>query len=169
VLIDQGYDPLAYRFFCLSAHYRAKLSFSWEALGAAARSLNRLRQSVYDWGEPGTIDESYAEQFQECLDDDLNLPRAVALAWDLTKSELPAGTKKATMLLFDRVLGLRLAEWKPTVEEVPAEILTLVEQRQQARQEKRWKEADALRAQAAEAGYEIEDTPQGARVKRKKV
>ncbi len=72
------------------------------------------------------------------------------------------------MLLFDRVLGLRLAEWQPTVEEIPAEILDLVEQRRLARQEKRWPAADALRAQVADFGYEIEDTPTGARVKRSK-
>jgi cysteinyl-tRNA synthetase len=95
----------------------------------------------------------------------LNMPRAVAVMWDLVKSELPPSAKKATLLEFDRVLGLRLADWQPVAEIVPGEITALVEQRQQARQEKRWQAADVLRDKIRAAGYEIEDTPQGARVR----
>lgn len=164
-LIDKGYDPLVYRFFCLSAHYRTKLNFTWEGLDGAAKSLDRLRAAVYEWGEPGVVNEEYADNFASHVNNDLNMPRAMALTWDLVKSELPASTKKATILLFDKVLGLRLAEWKPKEEVVPAEILDLVQQRTLARQEKRWKDADALRARVTELGYEIEDTPQGPRVK----
>jgi cysteinyl-tRNA synthetase len=76
--------------------------------------------------------------------------------------------KKATILEFDRILGFGLAEWKPVEEPVPVEILSLLEQRQLARKEKRWKDADGLRDAVIAAGYEIEDTPQGPRVKRKK-
>jgi len=166
-LMDKGYDPLAYRFFCLSAHYRAKLNFTWESLDGAATALNRLRLAAYEWGAPGTLDEGYMDRLAEHVNDDLNMPRAAALTWDLAKSDLPAATKKATLLEFDKMLGLRLADWQPTEEIVPDEITALVQQRQQARQEKRWKDADALREQIAAAGYEIEDTPQGPRVKRR--
>jgi cysteinyl-tRNA synthetase len=168
-LIDQGYDPMVWRMFCLSAHYRAKLNFNWESLDGAATALNRLRLAAYEWGAPGTLDEGYMDKFAEQVNDDLNMPRAVALAWDLVKSDLPAATRKATLLEFDRILGLRLADWKPTEEIVPDEITALVQQRQQARKEKRWKDADALRDQITAAGYEVEDAPQGARVKRRKV
>jgi cysteinyl-tRNA synthetase len=167
-LQENGYDPLAYRFFALSAHYRMKQNFSEEALEGAATSLDRLRMAAYEWGEPGNVDEEYAERFAAQIKDDLNTPRALAVVWDLVKSDLPASTKKATLLFFDQVLGLDLGNWQPEVEEIPAEIIALVEQRQQARQEKRWADADALRIQAADAGYEVEDTPQGPRVKRKK-
>lgn len=131
-----------------------------------ATALNRLRMTAYEWGNPATtLDENYMARFTVCINDDLNMPRALALVWDLVKSELPAPVKKATILHFDRVLGLRLAEWQPVNSVVPDDILALVERRQQARTEKRWKEADALRAQVTAAGYEIEDTPQGARVR----
>jgi cysteinyl-tRNA synthetase len=166
-LIDQGYDPLVWRFFCLSAHYRAKLNFNWESLDGAATALNRLRMATCEWGAPGTLDEGYMDKFAECINDDLNMPRAVALTWDLVRSDLSAPTKKATLLQFDTILGLRLAEWEPKEETAPDEIMTLVQQRQQARAEKRWKDADALREQVTAAGYEIEDTPQGPRVKRR--
>ncbi|MBI5931695.1 MAG: cysteine--tRNA ligase [Chloroflexi bacterium] len=165
-LIDKGYDPLAYRFFCLGAHYRAKLTFSWDSLDAAATALQRLRQASYEWGEPGNmVDPEYQTRFMEHINADLNMPRVLALIWEMVKSDLPPQVKKATLLDFDRVLGLQLGEWQPTVEIVPDEILAMVEQRQQARAEKRWKDADALRDTVIGAGYEIEDTPQGPRVR----
>jgi cysteinyl-tRNA synthetase len=168
-LIDRGLDPLAYRFFCLSAHYRAKLNFTWESLDGAATALERLRIAVFEWGEPGKPDPEYVASFTEQVNDDLNMPRALAVAWDVVKSELPPAVKKATLLVFDQVLGLNLADWRPPEEAIPDAIMSLVEQRRLARQEKRWQDADALRQQVAEAGYEIEDTPHGARVKRRKV
>lgn len=167
-LIDQGFDPLAYRFFCLSAHYRAKLNFNWESLAGASKSLDRLRSLAVEWGQPGAIDEDYAEQFLAQINDDLNMPRAVAVVWDLVKKELPPSTKKATLLLFDCVLGLRLADWKPVEEMIPDEVNNLLQQRQQARLEKRWKDADLLRDQITSSGFDIEDTPQGPRLKSRK-
>lgn len=167
-LVDRGYDPLAYRYFCMGAHYRAKLSFNWEGLDSAATALDRLRSMVYEWGEAGTVDENYMQQFSDQINDDLNMPRALAVTWDLARSSLPAPAKKATLLAFDQVLGLRLAEYKPKEEIIPQEILELVEQRTQARAEKRWADADALRAQVSDAGYEIEDTPKGPKVRSRK-
>jgi cysteinyl-tRNA synthetase len=167
-LIDRGYDPLAYRFFCLSAHYRAKLNFTWEGLDGASVSLDRLRNMVFEWGDAGVADEDYMDQFTRQINDDLNMPRALAVTWDLARSSLPAATKKATILMFDRVLGLRLSEWAPVEEVIPDEIKQLVEQRTLARKEKRWADADNLRQQVLEAGFEIEDTPQGPRVKSRK-
>lgn len=168
-VLDQGYEPLVFRFFCLSAHYRAKLTFNWDGMQGAAVALERLRSAAHDWGEPGVVDEGYAGRFAEHVNDDLNMPRAMALTWDLVKSELPASTKKATLLLFDRVFGLGLAGWEPVVEPVPGEVQALVEQRRQARAEKRWKDADEFRDRIHAAGFEIEDTPEGARLKRRKV
>ncbi|MBZ0318210.1 MAG: cysteine--tRNA ligase [Anaerolineae bacterium] len=165
-LIDKGYDPLAYRFFCLGAHYRAKLTFSWDSLDAAVTALQRLRQASYEWGEAGdAVDPDYQARFLEHINNDLNMPRVLALVWEMVKSDLPPQIKKATLLDFDRVMGLQLATWQPAVEIIPDEILAMVEQRQQARAEKRWKDADALRDAVTGAGYEIEDTAQGPRVR----
>lgn len=168
-LIDRGYDPLTFRLFCLSAHYRAKLSIAWDSLESTEKSLSRLRNIVYDWGTAGTVDEGFADQFTLQINEDLNMPRALAVTWELVKSDLPASTKKATILLFDSVLGLGLDRWQPKEETIPADILALAELRAEARAEKRWKDADALRDQITHAGYEIEDTPQGLRVKSKNV
>ncbi|MCP4663382.1 MAG: cysteine--tRNA ligase [bacterium] len=167
-LLDRGYDPLAYRFFCLGAHYRTKLNYTWEGIDGAATALNRLRAAAHGWGEPGAADEGTMEEFTEQINNDLNTPRALALAWKLVKSDLPDAVKKATLLEFDRVLGLQLAQWQPKRETVPDEIMLLVEQRRTARAEKRWQDADALRAQVMEGGWEILDTPQGPSVRARK-
>jgi cysteinyl-tRNA synthetase len=167
-IINQDIDPLAYRFFCLNAIYRAKLTFNWESLESAARSLDRLRHSVFEWGEAGTPDNKFIEKFMDCVNDDLNMPKVMAVTWELVKSDIPNSTKKATVLAFDNVLGLRLAEWKPMEEIIPEEIILLASKRQEARKEKRWADADKIRQELFDTGYEIEDTPQGPRVKIKK-
>jgi len=167
-LIEKGYDPLAYRFFCLSAIYRTKLSFTWDSLDGAAKSLDRLRATCFEWGQPGEPDPGFVEKFLTFINDDLNMPRALALAWDLVKSSLPAGEKKGTLLFFDRVFGLNLGDWVPLKEETPAAIQELLEKRQLARQEKRWADADALRGEISARGYEVEDTAQGPKVKAKR-
>ena len=167
-LMDRGYDPLAWRYFCLNANYRSKLNFSWEGVEGANTSLNRLRQAVHDWGEAGEPDRSFIDRFTEAINDDLNTPRALAVTWELVRSDLPNGAKKATILELDKVLGLGLETWAPEEAEVPENITRMVQARHIARAEKRWQDADALRNEILQAGFEIEDTPQGPRVKRKK-
>jgi cysteinyl-tRNA synthetase len=168
-LIERGYDPLIYRFFCLGALYRAKLSFSWEGLDSAATSLNRLRNAVFEWGPAGeTPDNNFIGQFESAINDDLNMPRALAVTWDLVHSNLEPATRKATLMIFDRVLGLGLADWQPKIEEIPAEIMQLVEKRKLARQEKRWADADTIRTEIAAMGFEVEDSPQGPKMKTRK-
>jgi cysteinyl-tRNA synthetase len=163
-LIDRGYDPLAYRYFCLSGHYRSKLTFSWEGMDGATAGLNRLRTAYSSWDDGGRVDEGYLARFLEEINADLNMPRALALAWELTRSDLPTAARKATMDAFDRVLGLGFADWAPAEEQIPEQIMDLVEQRQQARAEKRWADADALRDEIAAAGYEVRDTAEGPQV-----
>lgn len=167
-LVEMGYDPLAYRMFCLNASYRQKLNFSMDGLDAAAKSLDRLRAITLELGDPGTVDEGYIERFTEMINDDLNMPRAIALTWELVRSDLPQDVRKATLLKFDTVLGLDLANWKPQLEEAPAEVLELMSRRQQARAEKRWQDADALREQITAAGWELMDTPDGPKLKQRR-
>ncbi len=163
-LIDGGYDPLVYRLFCLGAHYRAKLNFTWESLDGTKTALHRLRTLCHSWGDPGVADAGFIDRFTAQINDDLNMPRALAVVWELVRSELDAATKKATLLNMDGVLGLGLATWQPAVAAVPEAVLALVQQRLEARREKRWGDADALRAAIQAAGYEIEDSPDGPRL-----
>ncbi len=164
-LLDEGYDPLVWRFACLGAHYRAKLNFSWESVAGAATALDRLRRAAHEWGPPGAADNDYLQRFTAQVNDDLNMPRALALAWELVRSDLPPAMKKATLLRFDEVFGLGLADWSPPEVAIPAEVQSLAEQRQTARDERRWAEADALRAAIREQGFDIEDTGSGFRLR----
>ena len=161
-LVGQGVDPLAYRYLCLGAHYRSSLNFTDEALRAAASGLARLRVAVHGLGEAaGEADAAWLARFMICINDDLNYPRALAVAWELLKSALPDGVKKATMGRFDAALGLGLLAWRPAQVEVPPQVQAWMEERAGARAQRQWAEADRWRALARAAGYEIEDTPQG--------
>jgi cysteinyl-tRNA synthetase len=176
-LRDRGYDPLAYRYLCLTAHYRSQLNFTWDALDGAQTALNRLRRQVYELpaGEGKmaggkidiTADPALLERFRNEINDDLNFPRALALAWEALKSELPGPAKKATLLAFDRVFGLGLASWEPKEEIIPDAVAALAQARWEAKKAKNWAEADRLRKEVHAAGYEIEDEAGGYRVKQK--
>ena len=113
-------------------------------------------------------DDRYVAAFKERVEDDLNMPRVLALCWELVADDLPDAAKKATLLHFDQVMGLGLAEWTPQKEAIPDAIRELAAQRQQARDAKDWATADALRDEITAAGYEIEDTPQGPHIRPRK-
>ena len=169
-LIDRGYDPLAYRYLCLTAHYRTQLNFTWDALDGAAKGLDRLRNGVFALGEFDANfaepDAGYRERFTVEINDDLNLPRALALGWEVLRGNLAAGTKKATLLDFDRVFGLGLGLWSPKSESIPESIAALAAARAAARASRQWAEADRLRAEIQAAGWEMEDRADGYSLKR---
>ena len=164
-LIDKSYDPLAYRYLCLTAHYRNDLKFTWESLDSAATALNRLRVAMYDWGDPGQVDTYWLQRFEQELARDLNTPKALAVVWGLVRESIPDAVKKATLLAMDKALGLDLANWAPMAQDVPETVLELLDRRNTARKNKDWTSADALRDQINALGYEIEDGPAGTKVK----
>ena len=168
-LVERGYDPLAYRYLCLTAHYRGQLNFTWDALDAAAIALDRMRQGVYALrdADDGTADAALVERFTNELNDDLNVPRALAVAWETLRGDHAPAAKRATLLRFDKVFGLRLAGWVPRQETAPDAVTALAEARLAARRAKAWPEADRLRAELRAAGWEMEDRPDGYALKKK--
>ncbi|MFT4798363.1 MAG: cysteinyl-tRNA synthetase [Candidatus Azotimanducaceae bacterium] len=167
-LIERDIDPLVYRYFCLTAHYRTQMSFSWESLNSNGIALRRLYEASYEWGDAsGEPLADYMERFMTCVNDDLNMPRALAVTWDLVKSDAAPGQKKATLLAFDQIFGLKIETWEPVILAVPEEILLVADAREAARKNKEWARADELRDEALAAGYVIEDTRDGPRVKKK--
>lgn len=166
VVEEKGFAPLVYRYFCFTAHYRSQMSFSWDSLTAAQTTLNRLYETAYAWGEPGEVADEYYQRFMNCLNDDLNMPRALAVIWDMVKADLPDGAKKATLLAFDDVLGLDIAGWAPEALEVPAAVTQLVAERESARERRDWTRADALRDEILALGFLVEDTREGAKITR---
>jgi cysteinyl-tRNA synthetase len=166
-LLDHAYDPLAYRYLCLTAHYRSQLKFTWEALDAAQTALNRLRTQVRAMELAGEPDTGYLERIGDEINNDLNFPRALALVWEVLKSDLAAPVKKATLLAFDRVLGLDLGSPAMEPEAIPEAIAALASARWDAKRARRWAEADRLRDEVNAAGYEIEDQVDGYRITRR--
>ncbi len=163
-LRSRNIDPLAYRYLCMTAHYRSKLHFSWTSLGAAQTALNRLRHLYSGWSDGGRIDPDFTARFNAELNDDLNLPRALAVLWELVKSGLPPATLKATVDSFDLVLGLGLRDWNPVVSEIPESIRVLLGERAQAREAKNWVKADEIRKMLNTRGWRVEDGKDGQRL-----
>ncbi|MDR0588370.1 MAG: cysteine--tRNA ligase [Burkholderiales bacterium] len=166
-LIDRGYDPMAYRYLCLTAHYRKQLSFTWDALDAAAVALDRLRHGFFSLpADPHALpDDVILNEITLAMNDDLNFPRALAICWDTLRKTADAKIKRATLARVDDVLGLRLSQWQPQEVLVPDAVIALANARQAARSAKNWAEADRARQAIADLGWEIEDKPEGYRMK----
>jgi cysteinyl-tRNA synthetase len=158
-ILDHGFTPLDYRYFCLTAHYRSVLDFDWERLQAAATTLRNLKREVATWDPATAPNDDYLQKFAYAINDDLDMPTALSILWELIGSDAPTSAKRATLEALDAVLGLGVAGWhsQPLTDEEQS----LLDQRAAARQAKDWATADALRQQLAERGVEIEDAPDG--------
>lgn len=165
-IVQKEFDPLAFRYLCLTTHYRGELNFTWAGLGGAAIALEKLYDELSNWDPPGKIGcAEYENKFAELINDDLNLPKALALMRKLVKDQrMPTAAKMKTLLQMDRVLGLNLSE----VEEVkvPEEVQDLVRARERARREENWSGADDFRDRIEQAGFTVEDTENGPVVKK---
>ena len=167
-LEKKGYLPLDFRYFCLNAHYRKKLNFTFEGMDAAHTSYERLRNALYahKMSQAATdpaILEDLMKKFKGAVEDDMNIPFALGVLWDAVK--LPKSKDVYKLALeFDKVLGLSLDKVTapaPEKIDVPADIAALAEARFAAKKEKNWAEADRLRAEIAAKGYAIKDTKDG--------
>lgn len=164
-LIDLGIDPLAYRWLCLSAHYRSQLNFNWDALRASQTGLNRLRETYLALPDGGSVNQSYADRFIAEVNQDVNVPKAIAVMWEMLKSPVIDADKKATLDYFDQIFGLHLKQWKPKQNAISEEVTHLLEQRKLSRMNKNWAESDRLRDEIKGLGFEVEDTADGMKVK----
>ena len=165
-IIEKGYDPLTYRLFTYSSSYRTKLNFTWEGIEASQKALEKLRAGYQKHleGNEDILDEEiskYEENFHKAINDDLNMPLAMSVVWDVVKN--PKKSKKLAKLLdkFDTVLALSLDKKSENQEKIPEEVLKLAEERLKARQEKNWAESDRLRDEILALGYSIKDSKEG--------
>ncbi len=171
--IERGYDPIVYKLFSYSCHYRNKLNFTWEGIEGAAKSLERLKQG-YKANLAGTDEveekevQGFEEAFHKAINDDLNMPSAMSVVWEVVRFDKKSPKLAELLLKFDTILGLKIdEETKKEQEEIPQEILDLVEERKQARANKDWAKSDELRDLIQSKGYEIKDSKNGTEVKRK--
>lgn len=175
-LKDMGYDPLDFRFFCLNAHYRKKLNFTFEGMNAAKAGREKINAAV--WAHKNgteTVDQAkldeYKKQFVDAVNDDLNIPLALGVLFSLIKEPKSKDVYKL-ILDFDKIFGLSLDKVTAPVEktekiDLPDEVQALVDARTEAKKNKDFAKADALRSQIAELGYEVKDTKDGPVVTRR--
>ena len=177
LLEEKGYDPLVYRLFCLQSHYRKGLVFSWENLDNARAAYDKLVSRVAALSGDGDVDQAAVAAaraaFIEAVGNDLNTSLGVTAVYDALKADTNDATKRAVIADFDQVLGLDLLGRAAALKEKEAapvegaeEIEALIAQRSQAKKEKNWAQADAIRDQLKAMGVEIKDTPNGVEWKR---
>jgi len=172
VLPQKGYDPLAYRYYCLLTHYRKQLEFTWEAVEAAARGLDGLRAlaakvKAEAAGQLPAVDVEAKcfKDFSEALADDFNMPAALAVLWETLKdNSLPAPQRLAFAMAAEAVTALDLFRAEAAVE-LPAELAALIKEREAARKAKDFKKSDELRKALSDKGVLIEDAPGGTKWK----
>ena len=168
-----GIDPLAFRYLCMTARYRSRLNFTFTSLKAAQRGLQRLKDRVWRWSSlpaAGASDPSlvakWKDEILQRIDDNLDLPGALALTWKLVRADLPHQTKLEIVREFDYVLGLRLGSVGDEYR-VPAAVQSSVDERAALRNSGDYHQADRIRAELDKSGYLIEDGREGSRVRPK--
>jgi len=176
-LTDLGISPLAFRYWLLTSHHRSQVNFTVDAVKAAQTAYIRLVETFMRLGEvthehihASANPRDYKKEFTERINDDFNLPEALALTWDMIRDHSMEAKEKIALLLdFDTVFGLGLKaviEMKnDEVNNIPAEINLLAEAREMARKEKEWDKADALRKEIESRGYTVKDTERGVEVR----
>ena len=171
-LEERGFKPEAFRYLCLTALYRTPLSFTGESIAGARNSLRSLldfgrNAQAWDESDDDTWIRPFRERFREAIADDLNIPQALAVVWNLVREGNRREDRRAwnQLLDFDRVFGLGLERLVEERSEVPAEVAALVEEREQARKDKDWQRSDELRDRITGMGWTVEDTPQGPRAR----
>ena len=164
-LEKEGIEPLAYRYFTYSAHYRTKLNFTWDAIKSAQVALNRLREATKQQKAgtekaPEEKIKEYLQRFENAINDDINMPLAIAVAWDVAKEKNRSKDYYDLLMKFDSVLSLDLDKQEEVLS-YPKEIDELLEKRKLAREEKDYKKSDEIREEIKKLGYDVKDTRQG--------
>ncbi|MCL5435126.1 MAG: cysteine--tRNA ligase [Patescibacteria group bacterium] len=167
-LEKQEFEPLSLRYLYLQTHYRQEMNFTLDALEGAQNALNNLKEEVSTWDKPEVGCAEFEERFLEAINEDLNMPKALAVMWELVKSDYPTSAKAESLFKFDKVLGLKLsgAKKKLTADEIPPQVLELVKERDELRKQKRFHLADQLRGKIKKLGYDVEDKEDKTEIKR---
>jgi len=171
-LISRGFEPLSFRYLCLNIRYRHRMNFTFNSLRAAEKALTNLRQRVWVWrnlpgldGSPPEMEEC-RRKFWALVENDLDLPGALALTWDMVRSDLSGQAKLALLLEFDQIYALDLDK-VPAEYPVPEPVFATVGQRGDLREQADYPAADALRAEIVSQGYLLEDTAGPSRIRPK--
>lgn len=161
-LEEKGFEALVFRYFTFSAHYRKQLDFSLEGLENAKNSYHRVKNIITDLDNDGSLNKEYLGEFEKRINDDLDMPGALAVLWNLLRDKNANG-KINTIKEMDKIFGLDLLK----KEKIPSYITKLAEKRDKLRVEKKWDESDKVRAELFSKGWLIEDSDSGYILKKK--
>jgi len=168
-LIKNGFNPLAFRYLCLVSHYRSQMIFSKENLEASQNALDKIYNKIQELKSENSKPKDkkkirlYQDKFLKFINDDLDMPKAVALFWKMFNNKNLSNNEKYFLALdFDKVFGLDLNKIKK--QEVSKQIQELVKKRQEYRIKKQWQKADEIRKEIKKLGYNVEDTKKGAKI-----
>lgn len=162
----KGIDALSYRYFTYSSHYRNKLNFTWDAIKSAKNSLNKLRDMIaLHKGVNKKIDKNiiskYEEQFLDAINDDMNMPVAISIVWEIAKEKEKSNDFYELIKKFDSVLSLDLDKNDKEDINIPEDIKLILNERKDARKNKNFAKSDELRDKLKELGYIVKDTKDG--------
>jgi cysteinyl-tRNA synthetase len=168
----KGIESAALRLLFLQTHYRQEMNFTWDALQASQNALKRLREAVQQTKsqtqrsqlstEKAETTSALSQKFYDALSQDLQTPQAVAIVWEILKSNIPSEDKYDLIIECDRILGLGLDKGvSHIINEIPENVQKLVEARNIARKEKNYEESDRLRVEIEKEGYIVLDTSEG--------
>ena len=173
---EKGFDPISLRYLYLTAHYRDPLNFTWESLESAQNALENLRKILTGLKsqlrtqlseEKNEKLEKYRSDFLEAVNDDLNTPKALAVLWEMVKSNIPSPDKYDLAMNFDEVFGLGLSKTQKLQEaKTPNNIKVLIEKREKLRKEGKFEESDEVRKKIESKGYKVEDTDSGPKIRK---
>ncbi len=172
-VMEKGFKPMVLRYLFLTGHYRSEMNFTWESLEAAQKAYDRLLMEVYNLkGHVGSINKEFLSSFEGALYDDLNTAKAIAIIWELIKSNIDPSEKLSTLKIMDEVLGLKLfgrvkGQGESEKQEIPKEIEQLKIKREEFRKNKEFKKADEIRKEIENRGYEVIDTKSDTVIKKK--
>ncbi len=176
---EKGYDPISYKLFSYSCHYRNKLNFTWAGIESASKSLEKLRNS-YQVNLKGNDEltssdleklKEAEENFHKAINDDLNMPLAMSFVWEVAKYEKKNEQIAKLLEKFDTVLGIKIDKInskEEQSEEIEQEIIELLEQRKIARENKDWAKSDEIRDIINQKGYIVKDTKEGQKLEKNK-
>ncbi len=171
-LEEKGFDPLAYRYFTFSAHYRTKLNFTWDTMKAANVALGRLKEATAQHKNgTGIADKEkikkYEERFLNAINDDINMPLAIAVLWDVAKEDVKSKEYYDLIMKFDTVTSLDLDKpLKDDEVEITEELSKILDERKIARENKDFKKSDELRDKLKNMGYIVQDLKEGQKLKK---
>ncbi|RJQ24845.1 cysteine--tRNA ligase [Candidatus Parcubacteria bacterium] len=167
-VVKKGFDALAYRYLTLLTHYRAPINFTWKGLESAQSALDRLYEIASALPEEAEgVSVDYGHSFLDAVNNDLNMPEAISVMWELLRSKESEKIKAATLYEMDQVFGLKIREHAQASKNIPEEIMQLVKQREILRKQKKFGLADQLRNKIEKMGYILKDDKKGTKVLKK--